>query len=405
MYTIPQQAIDAYIERNNTSACAYFYDLAGLRRHVRSLKSLLPQQCELFYAIKANSEREILETLAPLVDGFDTASLGEVKKIRKLGGDHKIALGGPAKTPDELQRAVAEGAELFHIESALQLNYLNRVACDADRQLKVLLRINPAIEMPHATLQMAGKPTQFGIEQQHADEVIELCSTLPGIKLVGFHFHAVSNQLDANAHISLIEQYLNIVASWQERYGIDVEFINVGGGIGVNYQQQDKQFDWPAFCTRLSQLLDSRNSLLTDKVKIIFECGRFLSAFCGFYLTEVVDIKHNHGTDYALLRGGSHHFRLPVSWQHNHPFVVVKGKPWQQSFSRPSLQQGKVTLCGELCTPKDVLASDVNVDTLAVGDYVLFVLAGAYGWGISHHDFLSHAYPDFIYLDSDTSGE
>jgi len=101
------------------------------------------------------------------------------------------------------------------------------------------------------------------------------------------------------------------------------------------------------------------------------------------------------------LRGGSHHFRLPVSWQHNHPFVILARDAWPYPFSRPGVHDAPVTLCGELCTPKDVLARDVHVDDLRAGDCVAFSLAGAYGWHISHHDFLSHPHPERVYLDND----
>ena len=119
----------------------------------------------------------------------------------------------------------------------------------------------------------------------------------------------------------------------------------------------------------------------------------------GYYLAEVTDVKRTHGKHFAILRGGSHHFRLPASWQHNHPFVVLAREAWPYPFLRPAVHDGPVTLCGELCTPKDTLAHDVRVERLRAGDCVAFLLAGAYGWHISHHDFLSHPHPQRVYLD------
>jgi diaminopimelate decarboxylase len=134
--------------------------------------------------------------------------------------------------------------------------------------------------------------------------------------------------------------------------------------------------------------------------RIVFECGRFIAADCGYYVTEVVDLKRNHGKYFAILRGGTHHFRLPASWQHNHPFSILPNETWPYAFERPSIGGAAVTLCGELCTPKDVLARDVEVEQLRVGDRIVFKLAGAYGWHISHHDFLSHPHPERKFIET-----
>ena len=131
---------------------------------------------------------------------------------------------------------------------------------------------------------------------------------------------------------------------------------------------------------------------------LAMECGRFVSATAGCYVTEVTDIKTNHGENFAILRGGSHQFRLPSSWQHDHPFSVMPMEQWNWPYTRPGIVQQDITLCGELCTPKDVLARQIKVEHLRVGDLILFEKTGAYGWHISHHDFLSHPHPDRIYF-------
>ncbi|MEA2224243.1 MAG: 2-[(L-alanin-3-ylcarbamoyl)methyl]-2-hydroxybutanedioate decarboxylase, partial [Solirubrobacteraceae bacterium] len=131
--------------------------------------------------------------------------------------------------------------------------------------------------------------------------------------------------------------------------------------------------------------------------EIDFECGRFLVAACGSYVVEVLDIKRNHGVNYLLVRGGTHHFRLPVSWQHSHPFTVFPVERWRSRARRPELRDEPVTVVGELCSPKDVLARDVVVPLVRSGDVLVFHHAGAYGWEISHHDFLSHPHPEHVF--------
>jgi diaminopimelate decarboxylase len=126
---------------------------------------------------------------------------------------------------------------------------------------------------------------------------------------------------------------------------------------------------------------------------LIFELGRFLVAEAGWYAAEVIDLKCTHGRHFAVLRGGTHHFRLPAAWGYSHPFAVLPVEQWSYPFARPEVYAQCIDVVGELCTPRDVLARQVWVERLRIGDLVVFPLAGAYGWEISHHDFLSHPHP------------
>ncbi|WP_186156541.1 type III PLP-dependent enzyme [Burkholderia gladioli] len=389
--------IERYLADATSPVCAYLYDLEHLRARTAGLIDRLPTSCELFYAIKANSDAEVLSALDGVVAGYEVASLGEVVRAREVGQHVRIVFGGPGKTDAELEGALAHGVELFHVESELQLRRLDAAAARMGRRARVLLRVNPNSltvdpddERPKGTLTMGGQPTQFGIEENELPAVIAIAHTLSAVELVGLHVHALSNNLDAGSHLALMRHYLSLAMRLQRECGLPLETLNVGGGIGVNYADPLNGFDWTRFCTGLGTLLADVDA----GCRIVFECGRFIAADCGYYVTEVVDLKRNHGKHFAILRGGTHHFRLPVSWQHNHPFSIVPNETWPYAFERPSLECAAVTLCGELCTPKDVLAHDVEVGHLRVGDRIVFELAGAYGWHISHHDFLSHPHPE-----------
>lgn len=132
--------------------------------------------------------------------------------------------------------------------------------------------------------------------------------------------------------------------------------------------------------------------------QLFFEPGRFIVADYGYYVAEVVDIKASVDQYFAVLRGGTHHNRLPASWGHNHPFFVVQLARWSYPFQRPEVKNSKVTIVGELCTPKDQLYKDAEVESIRVGDVIIFEKSGAYCWTISHHDFLGHPYPNFYYI-------
>ncbi|WP_328803690.1 type III PLP-dependent enzyme [Paenibacillus puerhi] len=380
---------------------AFIYDMRQLREHAARCVRELPADCRLFYAMKANPARPILECLAPIVHGFEAASIGEVRRIREVSADKPIIFGGPGKKDAEIQEALELGVMLLHAESLLELRRISHRAAALGVTARVLLRVNLRASFPEATLVMAGKPTQFGIDEVDIPEAIALARSLPHLSLEGFHLHSISNNLDASLHARLIAVYRDRVQQWQERFGLTLRYLNAGGGFGISYTDLNRVFDWPGFVSGLGREIAARP---LPGIEMLFEPGRYLAAACGYYATEVTDLKCNHGQHYAILRGGSHHFRLPGAWQHSHPFEIVPVERWDYPFPRPEVRDVTVVVAGELCTPKDVLARDVAVKRLRVGDVLLFHYAGAYGWTISAHDFLSHAHPEHKYMDMEDAG-
>lgn len=373
-------------------ACAYIYDVGALRRRARELVARLPEGCRLFYAMKANSDPVLLDALAPIVHGFEAASIGEIGQARARNA-RAVIFGGPGKTCAELERACAQRVELIHVESIHELYRLQRIAARLDRAISILLRINLRGPLPAATLQMAGAPTQFGVDEVELPRAMAALEGCANLELVGFHLHSLSNSLDAEVHLELVRRYLERAEIWQRTYGRRVRILNLGGGIGVDYAHPEREFDWPLFCSGLASLHGPAGP------ELVLECGRFVAAECGAYAVEVIDLKQNHGKAFAIVRGGTHHFRLPASWQHSHPFRIVPIETWRHPFERSELRETSVSVAGQLCTPKDLLARDAYVERLRIGDILLFTLAGAYGWSISHHDFLSHPHPEVIHVE------
>ncbi|MBD2848474.1 alanine racemase [Paenibacillus sp. IB182496] len=378
--------------------CAYVYDLTQLRAHAARLIATLPDGCELFYAVKANAEAPILRALAGIVHGFETASAGEIAKVRAAAGAAvPILYGGPVKTDEALAAALERGVRHIHVEGPLELRRLDRLAAARGLVAPVLLRVNVGDALPDATLVMAGSRSQFGIDECRLPELAELARTLEHVRIEGFHLHSLSNNLSCDTHLELLESYCARARQWMAVFGLETATLNAGGGIGVNYRDAGAQFDWDGFVRGLAERIAP---LRPPGLRLVFECGRYIAAASGYYAAEVIDVKTNHGSHYALLRGGTHHFRLPASWQHSHPFRILPVEAWPYPFARPELRRCRITLAGELCTPKDALARDVPVERVRVGDIAVFPYAGAYGWAISHHDFLSHPHPRQLYLES-----
>ncbi|MBY0204691.1 type III PLP-dependent enzyme [Paenibacillus cucumis (ex Kampfer et al. 2016)] len=460
MKTSVQQALDAIQREKNEPICAYIYDLAGIREQVRGMLQTMPLNTRLFYAIKANPDPRIIEALLPLVKGFEVASIGELLKVRAVSQEVPILFGGPGKKESELKLAIEHNVSYIHVESLLELRRIIAIAKEREQEredgkvrgreqvrergqgrgqdivrgqvretgyereeqalaqiqthvqagkgqtreqqkpeVRVLLRINlRSNTLPQTKIVMGGGPSPFGIDEESVDEAMELIRVegAGSVRLCGFHFHSLSNNMDARLHAEMIELYLQKVEHWQQQYNLQVDVVNAGGGFGVTYDGSPG-FDWSLF-TGLLQQSEAVKRLATHGGELLFESGRLLVADHGYYATEVTDIKRSHGQMFVILRGGTHHHRLPASWGHNHPFHIVYTDRWKHEFTRPEVRRERAHIVGELCTPKDRMHSDAEIDCLRVGDVIVFEKSGAYAWTISHHDFLGHPHPAFHYL-------
>ncbi|MGW0476440.1 type III PLP-dependent enzyme [Streptomyces coeruleorubidus] len=377
---------------------AYVYDLAALRAHATRVRAALPGRVELYYAAKANPEPEILAALDSCVDGYEVASGGELAHVAKAVPGRPLAFGGPGKTPDEVTAALELGVGRFHVESEHELRVLAELARRVvpRRRVAVLPRVNlpvPDGSLAGSSLAMGGRPTPFGMDPARAEPLLRALAdgTYPQLELRGIHAHLASG-LEAAVLLAVAEG----VVGWATGLGVPIAEVNVGGGMGVDYAGPERRFDWAAYGEGLARLADA-NPGLTLRI----EPGRALTAYCGWYATEVLDVKHSHGEEFAVLRGGTHHLRTPATKGHDQPCSVLPVDTWPHPWPRPSAHSGHVTLAGQLCTPKDVLARRVPVRDLRAGDRVVFSLAGAYAWNISHHDFLMHPRPGFHFLSGD----
>lgn len=371
---------------------AYAYDLEALRRHASGLAASLPAGFELFYAVKANSDAPLLRALAPAVAGFEVASGGELAHVRDTLPGARVAFGGPGKTDAELAAALDEGVELIHAESQWELKRLAWLARSRGRRADVLLRVNLALDGVATTLVMGGRATPFGVEAAQVPACLDWLAGRPELRLRGFHFHLASHQLDARAHLGLVQACLDAARRWRGDFRLDTDQLNVGGGVGVNYREPGAQFDWSAFAAGLGRLDGTHGQTVR------FELGRFVAAFCGVYAAPVLDLKSAFGRRFVVVHGGTHHFRLPYAQGHSHPFRVLPVERWVRPLPRPEVRDEAVTVVGQLCTPKDVLADEARIERVRVGDLLAFPLAGAYAWHISHHDFLRHPHPAMLYL-------
>ncbi|MFI6265003.1 alanine racemase [Micromonospora sp. NPDC051006] len=357
----------------------YVHDLDGLAAHARSIRSALPRRVELLYAVKANPDADVLRTLAPAVDGFETASRGELRRLAEvLPGRAPAAYAGPGKTDEDLVAALAAGVHRIHVESPTELRRLGALALAAGTTAQVLLRVNLPVAAPGASLVMGGGPSPFGMDPVDAVR----CARRPpeGVEVRGVHAHLASG-LDA----PLAGEVAAEVVRWSVGQ-LDAAEVDVGGGMAVDYRHPAARFDWAGYGRALADILGAYPGL-----RLRIEPGRSVTAYCGSYLTEVIDVKRSHGEWFVVVAGGTHHLRTPAAKGHPQPFTVHR----RPGGAGPRTDGGPVTVVGQLCTPKDVLSRSADAGPVGVGDVLVFAMAGAYAWNISHRDFLLHDPPRF----------
>lgn len=215
--------------------CAYIYDLVSLASHAKAMVSALPNNCELYYAAKANPDADILRTLAPLVHGFEAASGGELKWLYECEPQTPLIFGGPGKLISELSQAIDLNVNAIHVESLTELQRVASLCHQKQRHCRILLRMNISLEgIAQTRLTMGGKPTPFGIDACELDTAMELIKAMPAVagqplvELVGFHFHLMSHQLDVERHLELMALYFSTFKNWCQRYELALPLLNVG---------------------------------------------------------------------------------------------------------------------------------------------------------------------------------
>lgn len=365
---------------------AYLYNPAIAADKASRLVEALPDWAQVFYAVKANGFPPVLRALAPVVAGFDVASLFEAELAYDAAAatacPSRLASSGPGKTEQHLTGLLTLGAEFVNVESMLELQ---RLACLADsiaQRPQITLRVKPTALRHAGSVCIGGQPTPFGIDERAIPSVLAVAKTLPSVDIVGFQFHEACNNLDAESHAAYLKWCLDWSVETATAHGVDLRVVDVGGGIGIG-PDDGAAFDVALFGRCLTAIRPPSGCT------VVLEPGRYLVAECGYYATEVVDVKQTLGTSYAVIRGGINHFLRPALGDYAGTISVLPVDAWPPSYPRPSVQNASITVVGELCSPSDVLAR-LAINEIRAGDILVFSLAGSYGWELALQAFLGH---------------
>jgi diaminopimelate decarboxylase len=362
----------------------YIYDRNQIKNNIIALKTLLPKKIKLHYAIKANPMPNLVAHAANYLDGLDVASHQELLTALSTGIEPgKVSIAGPGKTEKSLLAAIISGV-VINVESKTELVRIQKIASLHKKQANVAFRINPDFELKGAAMKMSGGPKQFGIDAEVFAEIFSMVNE-QSINFVGFHIFSGSQNLSVDALLESYRKALELAFVLSEQINVLPKQINIGGGIGVSYHSGQVPVDIKRLCLGLHELLDELATKLID-TEVHLELGRFLVANAGMYLCKIVDIKESRGKTFWVCDGGMHHHlansgNLGQVFRKNYPVFLA-------NCIESTLTQD-VDIVGPLCTPLDIIASNISLPMGEIGGYVAVMLSGAYGASASPQGFLS----------------
>ena len=381
-----------------TPCFVYFMDQT--RARVEHVRAAFGNRFRISYAMKSNPNPGILRRLQGVVDGLDVSSAGEIVRGIDCGWrPESISFTGPGKSDDELQMAVATGIGDVVLESLDEAQLLSAIAVAARKRQAILVRIAPARLPRGFGVNMSGKPTQFGIDEEALDAAVARIRELPGLDLCGFHIYSGTQCLKAEA---IIENYENFIAIFERvcrTHGLEPRRLIFGSGIGIPYYDNDASVDLSAIGVKINPALDAlRNAPRFAATELVLEIGRYLVGEAGIYVTRVIRKKRSRGTDICICDGGMHHHlgaagHLGSVLQRNYRMFKITSQP-------DEAPEQEYDLVGPLCTTIDTLGRRVKFRGLDPGDLIGIGCSGAYGPTASPIHFISHRPPKEVIVET-----
>ena len=347
----------------------YAYSKLAIEQNYKAYKDALGDQAHLVcYAVKSNSNLAVLQTLADLGSGFDIVSVGELERVLLAGGDaSKVVFSGLGKTTHEMQRALEVGIHCFNVESESELKLLNRVAGQMGKKAPVSIRVNPDVDAKtHPYISTGLKEDKFGIDVKTAPDVYAKAVTMNHINIVGIDCHIGSQITEARPFVDTLRRLLLLVDELQER-GIELNHIDIGGGLGVRYQDEEIQ--------PIKALVADIKALLSDRTQtLIVEPGRSLTANAGVLLTRVLYLKSTQYKHFAVVDAAMNDMLRPSLYQ-----AWMDVQPVIQNDQNITATYDVV---GPICESGDFLAKGRSL-AIKEDDLLCLFSAGSYGFVMS----------------------
>lgn len=368
----------------------YFaYDRGLLSARIAQLRTALPAEVDLSYAVKANPMPAVVDHLSGLVDSFDVASGLELRTaLNTTMSPRHISFAGPGKGIAELRQAVAAGVTV-ELESTTEGRRVVEIGQELGIRPRVAIRVNPDFDIKGSGMRMGGGPQQFGIDAEQVPLLLKQLAS-EDLDVMGFHVFAGSQNLRADVLAEAQRNTVELVARLAGSASLPVRYLNLGGGFGIPYFEKDTPLDLSVIGANLAELLAAKIRPQFGDTRVIIELGRYIVGECGVYVTRIIDRKESRGRTYLVVDGGLHH-QLAASGnfgqviRRNYPVVI--GNRMDEEAAETA------NVVGKLCTPLDLLGDRVALPTAEIGDLVVIFEAGAYGRTASPTAFLSHPEP------------
>ena len=384
--------------RFGTPCFVYFMD--EIVERAARLRDAFDGFFKLSYAIKANPNAALLARMKSIVDYLDISSAGELRLARTAGWQReRLGFTGPGKRLHELQEAVANRVGVVVLESLDEAQCLDEQAASGDTRVQVAVRISPQ-RVPHGFgVNLAGKPTPFGIDEEDLEEALTEILALKHLDVVGFHIYSGSQCLQPESIAENYEIYVDTFLRFSSSHGIRPRLLIFGSGLGIPYYDDEGPLDLAQIADRIRPSLKKlRENAKTADAECVLETGRYLVGEAGIYLTRVINRKDSRGAVICICDGGMNQHlgacgHLGSVIHRNYRMFKVNGS------------EKKATTCphelvGPFCTAIDTLGHAVELPELQVGDVVAVQSSGAYGVTASPIHFIHHDPPKEILVEA-----
>ena len=356
----------------------YVYSRAALTTGFRQFSDALQGRDHLIcYAVKANSNLAILNVFARLGAGFDIVSGGELQRVLAAGGDaRKVVFSGVGKTVAELRMALEANILCFNVESAAELDRLNEVAGSMGKVAAISLRVNPDVDAKtHPYISTGLKQNKFGVAYTEAVALYRKAHAMPNLRITGMDCHIGSQLTETSPFIAAVEKVLVLVDALAAE-GIALEHLDLGGGLGICYQDETP----PAIADYIAALL---GALQGRTQKLILEPGRVLVGNAGVLLTRVEYIKPGEEKNFAIVDAAMNDLMRPALYDAYHNILPVDNNPLLQACEGTSAKTPSIfEIVGPICETGDFIG---HARELAIAPFSLLAVmsAGAYGMSMS----------------------
>ena len=353
-----------------TSTPCYYYDTELLRATLDEIKRLTEgRPVKTHYAVKANGNPEILRIIANAGLGADCVSGAEILASIEAGFAPKdIFYAGVGKTDEEILIGLEKGIGCFNIESVEELQVVAELAKKRNQKANIALRINPNIDAhTHHYITTGLEENKFGIDLSRLDDALAVVEAESSLNLIGLHFH-IGSQITTMEPFKILCTRVNHLADRLKSRGLDFKFFNVGGGLGIDYDDPDKNPipDFEGFFSTI--LADLR---LRPGQEIHCELGRSIVGQCGSLISRVIYVKKGLEREYAIIDGGMSNLIRPALYQAHHKIEAIN--------PRDPYDIAVYDVVGPICESSDTFGTGEHLPRLRRGDFVAVRSAGAYG--------------------------